>query len=89
MVGCYGFYVIVQCLFVGVDVFCVVVFGTNLVKSVHAYLIDFLLVDYCLVQGLLRLLGLYSEAVLHMLSGFLVLVSPINTRVNAKHMHRD
>ena len=49
-----------------------------------------LLIFFCLIYVLVRLLGLYSEAVLLMLSGFLVLVSPItNTCVNAKHMHRD
>ena len=49
-----------------------------------------LLIFFCLIYVLVGLLGLYSEAVLLMLSGFLVLVSPItNTCVNAKHMHRD
>ena len=49
-----------------------------------------LLIFFCLIYVLVRFLGLYSEAVLLKLSGFLVLVSPItNTCVNAKHMHRD
>ena len=66
--------------------FFLVLFLDILGQSVHAYLVDM----FCLIYVLVRLLGLYSEAVLLMLSGFLVLVSPItNTCVNAKHMHRD
>ena len=39
-VGCYGFYVVVQCLFPTFVVLCGGGIGTFLFKSVHAYLVD-------------------------------------------------